>query len=212
MKIRIYVEGGGEGKDTKRFLRQGFRAFFGSLFDEARKRKTTMDLILCGSRASAFADFKSSLEQHPDANSNLLIDSEDPVNSGPWDHLRDRQGDGWAKPDGVTDDQCHFMAQCMEAWFIADLEALKKYYGQGFKESTLPKSNDVEEVAKKQVLSSLLSATRKTKTKGEYHKTRHAPDLLKRIDPQVVQSRAPHCERLFETLGYLIAGADSANY
>lgn len=61
----------------------------------------------------------------------------------------------------------------------------------------------MEEIGKKELLKALGSATHKTR-KGKYHKTRHAPELLERIRPDVVRKRAPHCERLFDVVGKLI--------
>lgn len=208
MEIRILIEGGGDGKDTKKFLRQGLHTFVKLFIDQARSRKVEVNLVMCGSRGDAFADFKSSLEQHPNAKSILVVDSESAVSSMPWIHLRNRPGDGWEKPNGVTDEQCHFMVQCMESWFIADPDSLEEFYGQGFQKTALPNAKNVETVEKDRVLACLKSATRNAKTKGEYHKTRHAPDLLKVINPEVVQSRAPHCKRLFETLTKLVTTTD----
>lgn len=112
----------------------------------------------------------------------LLVDSEGPVNV-----------------TGIGDDAVHLMVQSMEAWIVADGRALAEYYGQKFQPSALPKTANLESVSPKNILSALKRATRNTK-KGEYHKIRHASELLARLDPQQVKKRCPSCRRLFEAL------------
>ena len=87
----------------------------------------------------------------------------------------------------------------MESWFLADVEALKTYYGPDFRARRLPRNPDVEQVSKKDVERGLKAATCDT-TIGEYHKTRHAPALLARIRAERVQVAAPNCKRLFDVL------------
>ena len=139
------------------------------------------------------------MRSHPDAINVLLVDSEGPVNhESPWEHLRNRKEDGWTNP-GCEDRQCHLMVQCMESWLVCDPEKLAGYYGQGFRETALPRHADLESVAKEQVFRSLKEATRSTK-KGAYHKTRHAPEILERVRAQKVRAKAPACDRLFVVL------------
>lgn len=115
----------------------------------------------------------------------------------PWAHLK--ASDGWEQPLGTTDDQVHLMVQCTEAWFLADPEALSRYYQQGFHEGALPCQPEVEQISKVDILSRLDRATRRTR-KGRYHKTSHAFDLLARIDPDKVCAVSPHARRLREVL------------
>lgn len=97
------------------------------------------------------------------------------------------------------------MTQCMEAWFVADIDALMKYYGQQFNHKILPQNPAVESVPKKDIFNGLASAIRTTK-KEKYHKTRHAPDLLELLNPEVVRQKAPQCNLLFQKLEELTAG------
>ena len=46
-EIRIYIEGGGDYKDTKRTLRQGFKGSFKDLV-LAREHKVKWNIIVCG--------------------------------------------------------------------------------------------------------------------------------------------------------------------
>jgi hypothetical protein len=202
IEIRIYIEGGGDSIGQKTSLRQGFRQFFKELENES-----TIKIIMCGKRTDAFRNFKHDLKSYPDAFNILLVDAEAPVNEkskSPWEHLKLR--DGWDKPAGVDDENCHLMVQTMEAWFIADIATLKKFYGQGFKESGIPKTTNVETIAKDNLERTLKIASSRT-TKGEYHKIKHASKLLELLDVTKVRQSSPYCDRLFNTLrsriGYL---------
>jgi Domain of unknown function (DUF4276) len=146
-EIRIYFEG-------DRQLRPALGSFLGDLRGRARQQRIRWEIIACGPRLLTFNSFKRALIDHPDAFVLLLVDSEGPVELGPWEHLKRRQGDEWELP-GVDDSQCHLMVQMMEAWFIADIDALKEYYGQGFNEKAIPKNSDVEQIDKEKVLQGL---------------------------------------------------------
>lgn len=197
-EIRIYIEGGGDSHKTKSFIRQGFSQFFKELVNEAKNNKIKWNITICGTRNNAFRDFKNALKSHPNAFNILLVDAEAPVKkNSPWEHLKLR--DNWDKPAGVDDDNCHLMVQTMEAWFIADIATLKKFYGQGFKESGIPKTTNVETIAKDDLERILKTATVGT-TKKEYHKINHAYQLLESLDVTKVRQSSPYCDRLFNTL------------
>lgn len=196
VKIRIYIEGGGDDNNTKRQIRQGFSNFLKELVDIARNKRIRWQIIICGSRHHAFRDFKNALESHPDAFNVLLVDSEAAVNKTPWEHLKDR--DKWESLD-VDDTHCHLMVQVMESWFIADIDALKRFYGQGFKENAIPKNPNVEKINKLELESALKIATKDT-SKGEYHKIKHGAILLAQVNVTKVRSASPHCDRLFKIL------------
>jgi hypothetical protein len=83
------------------------------------------------------------------------------------------------------------------------VDALKRYYGQKFNANPIPKIHDVETVPKDTLSSALKDATRQTQ-KGEYHKIRHGPAILARLDVTKVRKRAQHCDRLFTKLGQLM--------
>lgn len=201
-EIRVYVEGGGDGKDTKANFRKGFGEFLRSLREMARSGSVRWNLIACGSRENAFRDFGIALKTHPQAINILLVDSEGPVTAATrWDHLNFR--DGWVKPSEAEEQRCHLMVQAMEAWFLADLDVLKAYYGRGFNPNPIPKHTDVETIPKDRLEFILKEASRGT-SKGEYHKIRHGCKLLERVDPVLVRSHAHHCETLFSVIEDLI--------
>jgi hypothetical protein len=196
-EIRVYVEGGGDGRDTRRLVKTGFRSFLNGIAERGRPKGVRFDIIACGSIQSTVDDFSTALRTHPDAFNVLLVDSDGPVQSGILQHLLARGG--WNLSGIVSEDHCHLMVQVVEAWLVADLAALQQFYGQRFNLNSIPKNPNVEELDRNTLYSSLKAATRLTQ-KGEYHKTRHGPELLKRVDVSKVRHAAPHCERLLTTL------------
>jgi Domain of unknown function (DUF4276) len=160
---------------------------------------TSVRIVPWGSRREAYEKFKDALEDEPERDHLLLVDSEAPLRDDQphWLHVRNREGDGWKKPKEATESQLHFMAQCVESWLVADMENLKSYYGS--KLGSLPLTQNVEEIPKAELMSKLNQATRQT-ARGEYHKTRHFPALFKTTARAKVQQRAPHCRQLFEHL------------
>jgi hypothetical protein len=199
-EIRIYVEGGGKGSDTRAAVREGFSRFLAPLRSLARERGIGWDLIACGPRRVAFDKFRTALAVHPHAFNILLVDAEAGVSQPPWEHLRQR--DGWDS-GGATPEQCHLIVQMVEAWLVADPKILSDYYGSGFHEKSLPAREDVETIEKRDLESGLERATQKTQ-KGRYHKIHHCPALLARIRPDLVRRRAKHCDRLFVTVEGLL--------
>ena len=172
-EIRIYVEGGGDGKDTKAQIRRGFDLFLWGLKSKARARNIRWSIVACGPRNKAFYSHQTACRTHPDAFNVLLVDSEGPVGAEPWAHLRQR--DGWRCD--LPDDNCHLMVQAVEAWIIADKAALRDFYGPALREAAIPDTQDVERIDKERLLPAMIDATRNTQ-KGRYHKIRHAAKLL----------------------------------
>jgi hypothetical protein len=197
VKVRIYVEGGGDAGSTKAACREGFR----SLFQKLGSLSQNPTVIASGGRLKAFENFYDALAKNTDEMIVLLVDAERPVRKDVWAHLG-AAPDGWQKPNMATEEQAHLMVQSMEAWFIADKEALGKYYGQGFHVNSLPARQNVEDIPKADLVPALKRASRAT-TKGEYHKTAHGYTLLAFISPAKVRQKSPHAERLFHTLEVL---------
>jgi hypothetical protein len=195
-EIRIYIEGGGNDRLSWRKIRAGFGEFFDSLRQLARSHHIEWSIIPCGSRNDTFEDFKMGLKRHPNAFNVLLVDSESPVTLPRQDHLH--QQDHWKIP-ALQEDQCHLMVQAIEAWLVADADAMAGFYGQGFRRNALPGQKDVETIAKDDLIASIERAVRDTQ-KRTYKKIDHCAELLKRLDPQKVRSRAHHCDLLFRAL------------
>jgi hypothetical protein len=129
----------------------------------------------------------------------LLVDAEDHVTAArPSEHLTAR--DGWVFP-ALRANQVFLMVQAMEAWLLADREALKTFYGTGFLAKSLPGDPEkIEKIPKGKLESSLRHASKPTKTKGEYHKTRHGFALLALIDPNKVGQGSPHADSFHQFL------------
>ncbi len=199
--VRIYVEGGGESK----MLRTTCRRAFSELFRKAGLAGAMPRVIASGSRRAAYEDFCTAMGQAAAICALLLVDSEAPVGAddGPWDHLKKRPADQWSRPAGATDDHCHLMVQCMESWFLADQATLARYFGQGFYPGALPKRQDIEAIAKDDVLTGLGNASRHTATKGKYSKGTHSFKILALLDPALVRSASPWADRLLSTLASL---------
>lgn len=181
-EIRIYFEGDGA-------LKPGFDRFLGGIKQKARLRRCRFSLI--AANGTPAQDYKIAVESHPDAWNVLLLDSEGPATT-PLDLCAKKDLAGHS-------DSVFWMVQIMESWFLADPNALERYYKDGFHASALKGDPRVEQVPKSDVLSRLRAAKRKTK-KDEYHKTAHAPALLASIDPELVKAAAPNCKRLFDAL------------
>lgn len=229
MKIYIYIEGAGDeddselqlrprpgfrsgirsGKETITGLRPGFIKFFQELYDIAGEN-IKIFIVMCGSRRDAYEDFKTALESQPEAFNVLLIDAESPVDATvtPWEHLRNRTEDHPWILDAVNfdDGQCQLMVQTMEAWFIADIDALREFYGEGFREDGIERLmiqyQNVEQISKETLYIQLKTATRHSKN-GKYEKRTkrtHAPKLLALLNVSRVRQVSPYCDRLFTTL------------
>jgi Domain of unknown function (DUF4276) len=130
--VRIHVEGGFQGS-TKSNCDQGFRLFFEKVIPRGSFRAITS-----GDRSAAFKDSFSTLKQNQDNYIILLVDSEEAVAAGSWQHLGSREGDKWHCPAGAQDDQAHLMVEAMESWFLADRPARTNYYGLGSAVGSLP--------------------------------------------------------------------------
>lgn len=200
--IRLYVEGGEDAAAGKAAVRQGFNAFLQDVRQRARQRRLSWDLVACGGRDAAFDRFMTAVKVYPHAFTALLVDAEAPYVSqtGPTTHLGQR--DRW-QFGGVTDDHCFLMVEMVEAWFLADRGALRRFYGRAFNEQALPGNPHVEQIPKADVTAALKAATRSTQ-KGEYHKIQHGPKLLSDLDISCVRAAAPNCDRLFTSLLQLI--------
>ena len=205
--VTIYLEGGGDGRDTMVALRRGMDAFLGPIKQQARAKSLAWKLVPCGSRQQTFKRFRNAVtEAQPDELVVLLVDAEGAVgNNTPRAHLQ--RCDHW-NLRFADDDMVHLMVQIMETWIVADPVTLANYYGLSFRANAFSPAATAnpETIPKLRIMSSLHAATRHTQ-KGGYHKIRHASEILQRLDRQRVRQRCPACNRLFDTLERRIAAA-----
>lgn len=195
-KVKIYVEGGGDSESLRSELRRAMSKLLKKL-----DLKKMPAIIACGGRNQTFDRFQTAVREGKDQVF-LLVDSEASVGQSheflPWEHLKQR--DDWSSTDNMDDDQCHLMVQCMESWFLADPEALKVFFKQGFVEKHIPpQGQDVEAISKNQVLTKLENATRNS-TKGAYRKGDHSFEILEKIAPEKIKAASKWAERFFNTL------------
>jgi Domain of unknown function (DUF4276) len=133
--IAIYMEGGGNGRDSKAALRLGMEDFLSPLKEAARVKAWRWRLVCCGGRNATFDGFRNALQNGDDAIVALLVDAEGAVMAPVRAHLQST--DRWDLKS-VSDDAVHLMVQTMEAWIVADPDALAAYYGQRFRRNALP--------------------------------------------------------------------------
>ena len=185
-EVRIYFEG-----DPS--LRRGFSEFFGNVARLARRPR------MIAGRGTPVRDFMAGIHRNPSSVNVLLVDSEGPNDGNLATCIKSRKD--WNRDIGsaVGDDQLHFMIQVMETWFLADRDAVRTYYGRQLREGRLPSNPAVEQIGKQDVIQGLEAATRATQ-KRTYHKTRHAPQLLAKLDAAKVRRAAPACDRLLRFL------------
>ena len=196
--VQLYVEGGGDNRELRVACRKGFRDFL----DRAGFAGRMPKIIACGGRDSALDHFSKALASG--FNPMLLVDAEGPVTAqGTWQHVRDR--DGWARPVGASDGQCHLMVQSMESWFLADVDALASYYGQGFQRQSLPQNPNIEAIPKDDVRVGLGQAARATAKNG-YKKGRDSFPILGGIDLGKVRTASPYAERFVRSMMEIMNG------
>ena len=194
MNVKVYVEGGGDRQELKTKCRKGFSTFLSKTELAGQMPR----IIACGGRQKTFDKFCTALAHSTEEDFIvLLVDSEGPVMRDPWLHLQGR--DNWGKPAGATDDNAHLMVQCMEAWFLADKDALVHFFGAGFNRNALPQRGEVEDIPKVELEKGLKAATRQCR-KGAYHKGNHSFEILAQLAPEKVTNASPHAGRLVNTL------------
>lgn len=195
--MKLYVEGGGDTNFLRTACRRGFSEFLKKAgFDGHMPR-----IVACGGRQDAYDAFCTARRNGEPAM--LLVDSEEPVAGTqlPWQHLLNRHGDKWVQPAEANNEHCHLMVQCMEAWLLADWQALQKFFGQGFNANALPTIvNSIEGIAKQQVYQALASATKDCKTKAPYGKGEHSFKLLALIEPTKVTTASEWAKRFIDEM------------
>lgn len=193
MRVTIFVEGGGDSQATMSICRRGFVDFFRKLLPG----RNEVTIVPCGGRGQAYKDYCRALKSRDDDEAVvLLVDSEEAIapDTDPWDHLSARVGDGWEKPSDACD--VHLMVQCVESWFLADHEALKKHYKKGLAIQKLapPVNEDVELISKDKVMAGLKAALKGTEY--ENYKKKDGFKIVGLLDPAKVCKASKRAEQM----------------
>ena len=174
------------GGDGVQLYMEGNKRLRAPMSQFIRKITGPIDLKItpCNSRDDAIKQCMK------DVGAMLLIDSEGEELRSLISRIRPQIGPA---------NRAFFMVQKMEAWFIADRNALLNHFGAGFRESALPQNPNVEEVPPRDIDDALRNATRNC-SKQRYVKGRDDVDLLNRLNPTAVYNACPNFKLLVDHL------------
>lgn len=182
-KTILFVEG--EPNSPNGDLRQGLC----KLLDQKLKGKLPK-IILGGGKSQTINKFKTielAAEQFL-----LLVD----LDKGQDYIQKDLEDNGLS----TNSNNVFYMVQEMESWFLSQPEILDKFYGKDNNGKLVS-----EKQAKRKVIDiaepdkELQKLTKNTK-KGEYHKVKHAVELLKLLDANKLEKEFSEFERLIAKL------------
>jgi hypothetical protein len=185
---RLYLEGGGDSKESHSRCREGFR----KLLEDSGFRGRMPRLVACGGRDAVYDDFVTEHMRGDGAYVAMWIDAEEPMadTEDAWRHLRHvKTVSQWARPKGASDNQVLFMTTCMETWIIADRSTLRKHYGNRLQESGLPPTEDLEQRARDEVQEKLVHATRNCS--NAYAKGKRSFEILGKLAPTALEKHLP---------------------
>ena len=195
MSAILYLEGGSIGPSSKELkirCREGFRKLLEKCGYKQQNRMPR--LVACGSRGSAFDDFKTTIRASPPGvYIALWIDSEHPMQdiNAAWDHLTHH--DNWSPPPGASDEQVLLMTTCMETLIVADRAALDNHYGSRLQTNSLPPVVNLENRDRHNIQDALARATRSCT--NAYSKGKRSFDILDKLTPATLQTHLPSFAR-----------------
>lgn len=195
MKVRLIVEGGGNSREEGARLRMSLAGFISRALTCDRRPS----IVLKGGREQVFDTFRTYVRNPDDDLPMLLVDSEGEVRDdiGTWAYLKEHSK--WDRPEGASDDQAHLMVQAMEAWFVADPEAVKNGLGKNASVTHIRAPRNVESVPKATLESELNKAAAGT-SKVRYQKLRDDLAILSVLDPAKVRAASKHARAFFDAL------------
>ena len=187
MSLKIHIEGGGDDRATQLRLRVAFAQFIANALPANNDRPSVSP---GGGRNQTAAQFVRDRRLLPGVQHFLVVDSEGPPPADTWAGL----GQGAQPADAL----CFLMVQTMEAWLVADADALSAFYGQGFRAASLPQRPNLEEEPKVDLYAKLAAATAGAK-RGPYAKA-HGWELIGKVDPAKVRARCPAAARFLDAV------------
>lgn len=201
--VRVYIEGGAEGKTADSDFRRGWKKFLTDLHETARANGYhSLEVVRGKGRGNTFHRFKTHNKECPSDLCVLLADSETEVPAGTcvWDVVAQREGDKWQRPGWASVRHLYLMAVFVETWLLTDPEALQAFFKKNFNVKPLPTTN-LEERSKDDVERALKQATEKCKNGPYRHGQAH--EISEIVRPERVK-KLRHSLRLFKELGNLI--------
>lgn len=201
--VRVYIEGGAEGRQTDSDFRRAWKKFLNELHELARDNGYhSLEIVRGKGRANTFRRFTKREAKYPSDLCVLLADAETKVPEGArvWDAVAQRPGDKWQRPFWATERHLYLLVYFVETWILTDQDALQRFYQRGFNPNPLPTTN-LETRSKDEIDQALKKATQNS-SKGSY---RHgqAHEIIEIVDPDRVKI-LKHGQRLFESMGNLI--------
>jgi hypothetical protein len=201
--VRIYIEGGAEGRTADSDFRRGWKRFLNELHELARANGYhALNIVRGKGRSDTFRRFTRHETKYANDLCVLLVDAETAVSDGThvWDVVARREGDKWQRPSWATERHLYLMVHFVETWLLTDPAALRKFFKRGFKPELLPTTN-LEDRSKGDIDQALEKATEGL-SKGPY---RHgqAHEIIGIVNPTRVKTLR-HGQRLFDSLGSLI--------
>lgn len=202
-RVRVYIEGGAEGRVADSAFRKGWKKFLIDLHQTARANGYhSLEIIRGRGRAETFRRFTKHKSQYPNDLCVLLVDSETQVPEGAnvWDVVKRRAGDNWSRPSWASEQHLYLMVAFVETWLLTDQEALQKFFKRGFDVTPLP-TDDLEKRSKADINRALGQATKRCGS--GYYRHGQAHEIIEYVNPMRVQTLR-HGRRLFEGLSSLI--------
>lgn len=199
--VRVYIEGGSEGKTADSDFRRGWKRFLFELHELARVNGYhSLEIVRGKGRGRTFHLFSKHKNFYPQDLCVLLADSETAVQQGTnvWNLVADRPGDKWQRPAWATEKHLYLMVHFVETWLLTDQDALRHFFNKGFNQAPLPTTN-LEARSKADIEKALKQATNGAYRHGQAH------EIIALVNPTNVKTLF-HGKRLFETLGDFITG------
>jgi len=193
-EVVVFVEGGGPGKSASELRVALQNGLFDSLRRAGRKNGIQLTFVACGGRDDTINTYIKAAKDEPHRRV-LLVDSEGAVSQSPLAHLRG-QGSGADLP---ADTNPCLMVQAIEAWFPADPDAIKSYFGPKAAVKEFETKVDIEAIPKDSLKPALHTIAKACGRDG-YDESADQSPLLRLVSPDAIRSKSKHFALLWDRL------------